>query len=68
MNISSIPGGQNPPLLAALQGGQQSEVDAAKLQAAGGSKPGLREAYDDGDLSPFHGLNRRYPSARSAGN
>ena len=32
------------------------------------SKPGLREAYDDGDLSPFHGLNRRYPSARSAGN
>ena len=32
------------------------------------SKPGLREAYDDGNLSPFHGLNRRYPSARSAGN
>jgi peroxiredoxin len=31
------------------------------------SKPGLREAYDDGNLSPFHGLNRRYPSARSAG-
>jgi peroxiredoxin len=32
------------------------------------SKPGLREAYDDGNLSPFHGLNRRYPSAHSAGN
>jgi len=32
------------------------------------SKPGLREAYDDGNLSPFHGLNSRYPSARSAGN
>jgi len=31
------------------------------------SKPGLREAYDDGDLSPFHGLNRRYPSSRVAG-
>ena len=31
------------------------------------SKPGLREAYDDGDLSPFHGLNRRYPSSRNAG-
>jgi peroxiredoxin len=30
------------------------------------STPGLREAYDDGDLSPFHGLNRRYPSSRSA--
>jgi peroxiredoxin len=31
------------------------------------SKPGLREAYDNGDLSPFHGLNRRYPSSRNAG-
>ncbi|MGB0094196.1 MAG: hypothetical protein WBP81_16905, partial [Solirubrobacteraceae bacterium] len=27
------------------------------------SKPGLREAWDAGDYSPFHGWNRRSPQS-----
>ena len=30
------------------------------------SKPGLREAWDVGDLSPFHGWNKRIPAPSSA--
>jgi peroxiredoxin len=30
------------------------------------SKPGLREAWDSGDLSPFHGWNKRGAGSRSA--
>jgi hypothetical protein len=31
------------------------------------SAPGLREAWDAGDHSPFHGWNKRIPTAGSAG-
>jgi peroxiredoxin len=31
------------------------------------SKPGLHEAWDSGDLSPFHGWNKRGAGSRSAG-
>jgi len=27
------------------------------------SKPGLREAWDAGDYSPFHGWNKRAPES-----
>jgi hypothetical protein len=30
------------------------------------SKPGLREAWDSGDLAPFHGWNKRGAGSRSA--
>ena len=30
------------------------------------SKPGLREAWDSGDLSQFHGWNKRGAGSRTA--